>query len=101
MHDDEWFEQLKRDAAPLRYRVADPWTVDRLTRGVLDRLEIDPAPPAFVFLSRWLRPLGAAFALVTLLCAGAAVLTKNSEEPPPVMSAEMLLLEEVSYDTAE
>jgi hypothetical protein len=101
MNEDEWFGRLRNDARSLGYAPPEPWLLDRLVRGVFGRIEARSTPSVFAFLSAWLRPIGIAAALVAVLGAAAALMTLRADEPLPEVSAQILMLEEVSYGAAE
>jgi hypothetical protein len=100
MNDDEWFDRLRNDARSLGYAPTDPWQLDRLARGVLERLDA-PSPSVFAFLSAWLRPLGVAAALVAVLGTAAALVALRAEEPVAEVTAQILMLQEDPYGAAE
>ncbi len=64
--DDKFFERLRGDAVPLRYRV-DEATLARIRERIQDR--IAPRPSVVELLASWLRPLAAGLAAFALAAA--------------------------------
>lgn len=76
MTDDDFFEKLRGDAAPLRYRV-DEATLARIRERIHER--IAPKPGVAELLASWFRPLAAT--LATFALAAAISLAVNRNEP--------------------
>lgn len=70
--DEKFFERLRGDAAPLRYRVDDA-TLARIRGRIHER--IAPKPTVAELLASWFRPLAAGLAAVAI--AAAVGLTMN------------------------
>lgn len=70
--DEKFFERLRGDAAPLRYRV-DEATLARIRERIHER--IAPKPTVAELLAAWFRPLAAGLAAVAI--AAAIGLTMN------------------------
>ncbi len=75
MTDDEFFEKLRGDAAPLRHRV-DEATLARIRERIYER--IAPKPTLAELLASWFRPLAAT--LATFALAAAISLFVNREQ---------------------
>jgi hypothetical protein len=67
MSDDRFFDQLRRDARPLRYE-PDAVRVQRLEAAVRERVAGEPATVAQL-LAMWFRPLAASLAALALAAA--------------------------------
>ena len=63
--DEKFFERLRGDAAPLRYRV-DEATLTRIRARIQDRIA---RPTVVQLLAAWFRPLAAGLAAVALVAA--------------------------------
>ena len=63
--DDEFFERLRGDAAPLRYRV-DEATLTRIRARIQQRIA---GPTVTQLLAAWFRPLAAGMAAVAIAAA--------------------------------
>ena len=70
MTDEKFFEDLRKDAARLRYEPHDPFLWTRLPARVRER--IMTAPDVSQMLARWFRPI-AAFLLLLAVGAGVTV----------------------------
>ena len=73
--DDKFFERLRGDAMPLRYRV-DEETLTRIRERIYER--IAPKPTIAELLASWFRPLAAT--LATFALAAAISLAVNRSE---------------------
>lgn len=73
--DDKFFERLRGDAAPLRYKVDDA-TLARIRARIHERLA---KPTVADLLAAWFRPLAAGLATVAL-AAAISLATVGSEE---------------------
>ena len=72
--DDKFFEKLRGDAAPLRYRV-DEATLTRIRERIYKR--IAPTPTLAELLASWFRPLAATLATFALAAAIGLAVNRN------------------------
>jgi hypothetical protein len=92
---DDFLEQLRRDARPLRYEGDDvTWT--RLQARV--RAGIASAPGIEVFLTRWFRPVAASLAVLTLVAALGSAWYVENRDPVSLDSIAQNSSVEVSVD---
>jgi len=76
MTDEEFFERLRGDAAPLRYE-PDPFALSRIRARVRERIN---RPTVMQLLAAWFRPLAATLTAIALAAAiGVATIDTNDD----------------------
>ena len=84
MTDDEFFERLRDDAAPLRY---EPDTVAATRMAARIRARIDARPTVAQLLASWFRPLGATLAAIALAATIGISIANNRTDEAATLSA--------------
>jgi hypothetical protein len=99
MHDDEDLKSLRGVARTLRYEPDDPLTYERIAATVRSRME-RPASLLEVFAA-WLRPVGAAVAVATLIATISSAALATADDEVATTTPEIALLMEDVYRVAE
>lgn len=83
--DDKFFERLRGDAVPLRYR-PDEATLARIRARIAAR--VAPQPTVAELLASWFRPLAAALGVVAV-AAALTVATVDTNDPAPLAEEQV------------
>jgi hypothetical protein len=85
MSDDNFFDQLRRDARPLRFEPDGAMTT-RIAARVRERIA-QPVPTVYQFLAAWMRPLAASLAALVLTAFVGLAWTSRTQQESTAMEA--------------